>query len=68
MDPQDLHPLVQGVHGRGEQRRLTPKERLPGSLAAAMHGLDQGVQILRVHDVRESRQVVDLWTRLNHRG
>jgi len=65
-------PLLLGVSRKaligGEQRRLTPKERLPGSLAAAMHALDQGVQILRVHDVAESRQVVDLWTRLNHRG
>jgi dihydropteroate synthase len=65
-------PLLLGVSRKaligGEQRRLAPKERLPGSLAAAMHALDQGVQILRVHDVRESRQVVDLWTRLNHRG
>ncbi|HEX4572882.1 MAG TPA: dihydropteroate synthase [Dongiaceae bacterium] len=65
-------PLLLGVSRKaligGEQRSLAPKERLPGSLAAAMHALDRGVQILRVHDVRESRQLVDLWTRLNHRG
>jgi dihydropteroate synthase len=62
-------PLLLGVSRKaligGEQRRLTPKERLPGSLAAAMHALDQGVQMLRVHDVRESRQVVDLWQAIN---
>jgi dihydropteroate synthase len=62
-------PLLLGLSRKaligGEQRRLTPKERLPGSLAAAMHALDQGVQILRVHDVRESRQVVDLWRAIN---
>jgi dihydropteroate synthase len=65
-------PLLLGASRKaligGEQRRLTPKERLPGSLAAAMHALDQGVQLLRVHDVKETRQVVDLWTRLNHAG
>jgi dihydropteroate synthase len=62
-------PILLGVSRKaligGEQRRLTPKERLPGSLAAAMHALDQGVQILRVHDVRESRQVVDIWRAIN---
>ena len=62
-------PLLLGLSRKaligGEQRRLTPKERLPGSLAAAMHALDQGVQILRVHDVRESRQVVDFWRAIN---
>ena len=62
-------PLLLGVSRKaligGEQRRLTPKERLPGSLAAAMYALDQGVQILRVHDVRESRQVIDLWRAIN---
>lgn len=40
---------------------VAPKERLPGSLAGALHGLGQGVQILRVHDVAETRQAVALW-------
>jgi len=35
--------------------------RLPGSLAGALHALGQGVQILRVHDVAETRQAVALW-------
>jgi dihydropteroate synthase len=38
-----------------------PKERLPGSLAAALGGLDQGVQILRVHDVAETVQARAIW-------
>ena len=33
-----------------------PDERLPGSLASALWGLSQGVQIFRVHDVKETRQ------------
>lgn len=33
-----------------------PDDRLPGSLAAALWGVSQGVQIYRVHDVRETIQ------------
>jgi dihydropteroate synthase len=62
-------PLLLGVSRKaligGEQHRLAPKKRIPGSLAAAMFALDQGVQILRVHDVRETRQVVNLWMALH---
>lgn len=39
----------------------TPAQRVPGSLATALAGLDQGVQWLRVHDVAETRQAVALW-------
>jgi dihydropteroate synthase len=38
-----------------------PKDRLAGSLAGALHGLGQGVQVLRVHDVAETRQAVAVW-------
>jgi dihydropteroate synthase len=37
-----------------------PKARLPGSLAAELAALDQGVQILRVHDVAETRQALQV--------
>ena len=36
-------------------------KRMPGSLAVALHGLAQGVQMIRVHDVTETRQAVNLW-------
>ena len=36
-------------------------ERLPGSLAAGLFAVQQGVQILRVHDVAETRQALALW-------
>ena len=36
-------------------------ERLPGSLAAALLGTAQGVQILRVHDVAATRQALTVW-------
>jgi dihydropteroate synthase len=35
-----------------------PKDRLGGSLAAALWAASQGVQVLRVHDVAETRQAL----------
>jgi dihydropteroate synthase len=46
---------------------LPPKARLAGSLAAALQGAGQGVQILRVHDVAETAQALDLWRALHAR-
>jgi dihydropteroate synthase len=60
-------PVLLGASRKGfgsGQSALPPKERLPTSLAAAMHALSVGVQILRVHDVAETRQVVSLWRAL----
>ncbi|HEY1504226.1 MAG TPA: dihydropteroate synthase [Stellaceae bacterium] len=37
------------------------EERLPGSIAGALQTLRQGVQILRVHDVAETKQAVAVW-------
>jgi dihydropteroate synthase len=42
-------------------RSEPPEGRLPGSLAAALCAVQQGVQILRVHDVVETRQALALW-------
>jgi dihydropteroate synthase len=36
-------------------------DRLPGSLAAALIGAAQGVQLLRVHDVAATRQALAVW-------
>jgi len=36
-------------------------QRLGGSLALACRGADQGVQMLRVHDVSETAQAVHVW-------
>jgi dihydropteroate synthase len=36
-------------------------KRLGGSLAIALKGMEQGVQILRVHDVAETVQAVHVW-------
>jgi dihydropteroate synthase len=35
--------------------------RMPGSVAVALHAATQGVQVLRVHDVKETRQALALW-------
>jgi dihydropteroate synthase len=35
--------------------------RAPGSVAAGLAGLAQGVQMLRVHDVAETRQALEVW-------
>jgi dihydropteroate synthase len=36
-------------------------ERLPGSLALALHGMAAGVHLLRVHDVAETVQARNVW-------
>ncbi len=36
-------------------------ERLAGSLAAALRGISEGAGILRVHDVAETRQALNVW-------
>lgn len=38
-----------------------PKARVPGSLAAAVAAVGQGVQIVRVHDVAETRAAFSVW-------
>ena len=57
--------IVLGLSRKSLIGRITnaiePKDRLPGSLAGALHGLAQGVQILRVHDVAETRQAIAVW-------
>jgi len=40
---------------------IPAKARLPGSIAAELAALDQGIQILRVHDVPETWQAVEVW-------
>ncbi|MGE3475165.1 MAG: dihydropteroate synthase [Rhodospirillaceae bacterium] len=53
-----------GRMSRGEDAR----HRLPGSLAAGLHGVFQGAQILRVHDVAETRQALAVAGRINFGG
>jgi dihydropteroate synthase len=54
--------IVLGVSRKSTIARLSrgepPQARLPGSLAAALSAVQQGVQVLRVHDVAETRQAL----------
>lgn len=36
-------------------------DRMPGSVSVALHGVAQGMQILRVHDVAATAQALRLW-------
>ncbi|CAA7625667.1 dihydropteroate synthase [Magnetospirillum sp. UT-4] len=45
-----------------------PRERLPGTLAAHLAGLDAGAQVLRVHDVAETAQAVAVWRGMRAAG
>jgi dihydropteroate synthase len=58
-------PVLLGVSRKRFIGRLAggaqPAERLPGSLAAALHGLTAGVAVLRVHDVAATQQAVAIW-------
>jgi len=37
------------------------RQRFAGSVALGLQGLNQGVQMLRVHDIGETKQAIDLW-------
>jgi dihydropteroate synthase len=45
-----------------------PAQRLPGTLAAHLAGLNAGVQALRVHDVAETVQALKVWQALSAAG
>jgi dihydropteroate synthase len=45
----------------GKLTGATVEQRLPGSLAGALLGAAQGVQILRVHEVAATRQALAVW-------
>ena len=49
--------------GRGEP----VKGRLGGSLAAALAAVAEGVHVLRVHDVAETRQALEIWAAVTGR-
>jgi dihydropteroate synthase len=64
-----LHALGTGVL-LGVSRKSTigtlsgvaePKARIAGSIAGALQGLAQGINIVRVHDVAETRQAIAVW-------
>lgn len=60
--------VLLGVSRKGFVGQLSgepvPDRRVAGSIAAALAGLGQGVQMLRVHDVAETVQAVSVWQAL----
>ncbi|MDX1541029.1 MAG: dihydropteroate synthase [Geminicoccaceae bacterium] len=62
-------PVVLGVSRKSFIGRLSAGEpaaaRLPGSLAVNLWGVKQGAQILRVHDVAETHQALQIWRSLD---
>ncbi|MCX8952205.1 dihydropteroate synthase [Ruegeria sp. NA] len=58
-------PILLGVSRKGFigtiGREPDKTARAPGSIAVALAGLSQGVQIIRVHDVAETAQALRLW-------
>jgi dihydropteroate synthase len=43
-----------------------PRDRVPGSIAAALAGVAQGMQIIRAHDVAATRQALNVWRAALH--
>jgi dihydropteroate synthase len=58
-------PVLLGASRKALISRLAgevaAEQRLPGSLALALHGAACGVQIVRVHDVPETVQALTVW-------
>ncbi len=42
-----------------------PKDRLGGTVSTTIHAIMQGIQIHRVHDVKETKQAIDVFEKLN---
>jgi dihydropteroate synthase len=57
-------PILAGLSRKSTLGKITGRsvdERLAGSLAMALLALQSGATILRVHDVKETRDVIAVW-------
>ncbi len=69
------HPLVLGTSRKSfigkvlgsEDKPLPPEDRLEGTLATHLWAAQQGVHILRVHDVKQTRRALSLWEKMFRR-
>jgi len=60
-------PILMGVSRKSmiyKTLEISPREALNGTTALHAWGLERGVQILRVHDVKEAKECIDLWSAL----
>jgi dihydropteroate synthase len=61
-------PLLVGISRKSmiyKKLSISPEEALNGTTALHMAALQQGASILRVHDVKEAKQTIDLYKALN---
>ena len=61
-------PVLAGLSRKSSLAKITGRavgERLAGSLAMALLALQGGARILRVHDVKETRDVIAVWEAFN---
>lgn len=65
-------PILLGVSRKSFIDKLcsipNPERRIPGTIAATLSGLEQGVEIHRVHDVSEVKQAVDVYQAIRSAG
>ncbi len=62
-------PILVGLSRKSMIYKLndeTPDEALPGTLALSIIALQKGANILRVHDVKETKQVIEVYKKLVH--
>lgn len=62
-------PILAGISRKGmiwKTLGTSPEEALNGTTALHMVALQQGANILRVHDVKEAVEVITLYKELNH--
>lgn len=61
-------PLLVGLSRKSMLGAITgesiPAERVGASVAAALEAVRQGARIIRVHDVKETRQAIQVWEAL----
>lgn len=65
----DEYPWLLGLSRKsmiGHVVGREPAERLAGSLAAALYGLEKGASILRVHDVAETVDALRVWATIKN--
>jgi len=62
-------PILLGASRKSFIEKICPNtpadDRLAGSLAAAIQGLEEGAQLFRVHDVKETKQAFAVWQAIN---
>lgn len=65
-------PILLGASRKGFIGRISGEReaarRAPGSIAAGLAGVAEGVQILRVHDVAETVQAIRVWHAIREGG